>query len=97
MSRWQDEAPCRGLQHLFFPEVDDHGNEIGSTEEAKQICSTCPFQIECVDYAISTKQEYGIAGGLDYRERQSLKAAIYRQTKRAVFTDALNEVLIGVG
>lgn len=92
-----NEAPCRGLDHLFFPETDDNGVEIGDTTEARQICAMCPFQIECVDYAISTKQEYGISGGLDYKERQSLKSAIYRQTKRPVFTDALNEVLLNIG
>jgi WhiB family transcriptional regulator, redox-sensing transcriptional regulator len=92
-----DEAPCCGLGDLFFPDVDDDGVEIGSTSEARAICAVCPFQIECADFAITTKQEYGIFGGMDYKERQSLKSAVYRQTKRPVFTDALNEVLVGLG
>lgn len=96
-SRWDQRALCKNKWDLFFPEVDDDGIEIGSTKEARQICAKCPVRSECLDDAIAGNMQYGIAGGLNYRERQSLKTSIYRHTRRQGFEEALDEVLINFG
>lgn len=95
--RWDLQAACIGKQELFFPEVDDNGVEFGDTTEARKICSTCPVKSYCLDEAIAMDQEYGIAGGLNYKERESLKKKVHRFTRRPGFEDALNEVLVSIG
>lgn len=55
---WYDNAACLGLDHdMFFP--DTYGNG----REAKVICGGCPVIDECYEFAISTRQEFGIWGG----------------------------------
>jgi len=39
---------------------------------AKQLCSKCPVRSECREWAIATKQPFGIWGGLDTAERRQL-------------------------
>jgi len=50
-------TPCRGMTDLFFslerPEI----------KQAIAICGTCPFIIQCKDYAVKNKIEHGVWGG----------------------------------
>jgi WhiB family redox-sensing transcriptional regulator len=39
---------------------------------AKEICSSCPVQTECRDYAIGIREQHGIWGGLTESERRTL-------------------------
>lgn len=96
-SHWSERAACRGLPELFFPPLDEHGNEIGSTVEARKICAHCPVRSECLDAALVTGEEYGIAGGLNARERLSLKRRLYRHIKRDDFLLGLSEVAVTIG
>jgi WhiB family redox-sensing transcriptional regulator len=50
----------------FFPEQG------GSTREAKRVCGRCEVQPECLEYALDTRQRYGVWGGLSERERRKL-------------------------
>jgi WhiB family redox-sensing transcriptional regulator len=64
---WHDDAACRGLDlEIFFPLNDDR------TPEAKFVCSTCPVQTECLEYAMEAKEKWGTWGGLTEKERRSL-------------------------
>ncbi|MEN6301703.1 MAG: WhiB family transcriptional regulator [Armatimonadia bacterium] len=66
---WRQWAACRGRDtRLFFP---DRG---GSTMPARAICGYCTVQPDCLEYAVRTKQQCGVWGGSDYRERQDLRA-----------------------
>lgn len=72
---WQLRAACRGPETwLFFP--PSHSERKDEREEresrAKQICGRCPVRVECLDYAIRTREPYGIWGGLTEAERQDL-------------------------
>lgn len=96
-NRWDFQAACKGRWDLFFPDTDEDGNEVGPTDEARQICATCPVRSECLDQAIAERLEYGIAGGMNHRERESLRMFTYRHTKRPGFEDALSEVTVTVG
>ena len=67
---WQEEALCAQTDpEAFFPEKG------GSTREAKRICVGCDVKAECLEYALSSDERFGIWGGLSERERRRLKRA----------------------
>lgn len=60
-------AACRGLpSSLFFAE---HGDS-PSVSEARAVCATCPIRVECLDYAVSNGERWGVWGGLTPQERR---------------------------
>lgn len=65
---WQDNANCRGANaDLFFPERG------ASTRAAKAICRECQVRVECLEFAISTGEKFGIWGGMSERERRRVR------------------------
>jgi WhiB family redox-sensing transcriptional regulator len=60
---WFDDAACKGQTDLFF--ID----EGGSYAQALELCATCPVVDECALYAVSTRQRYGVWGGLTPKQR----------------------------
>ena len=68
---WQEQALCAQTDpEAFFPEKG------GSTREAKRICSGCEVRAECLEYALSNDERFGIWGGLSERERRRLRRAV---------------------
>ncbi len=64
---WAAYASCRSADpDLFFPATD------GDVREAMRICSGCPVQAECADWALEMQLGYGIWGGLTERDRRRL-------------------------
>ena len=51
----------------FFPEKG------GSTRDAKRICDSCEVRSDCLEYALSNDERFGIWGGLSERERRKLR------------------------
>ncbi len=65
---WQDGANCRGGKaDLFFPERG------ASTRSAKAICRECAVRADCLEFAISTGEKFGIWGGMSERERRRVR------------------------
>jgi WhiB family transcriptional regulator, redox-sensing transcriptional regulator len=65
---WQDRALCAETDpEAFFPEKG------GSTREAKKICTGCEVRAECLEFALSNDERFGIWGGLSERERRRLR------------------------
>lgn len=65
---WQDLANCRGADpDLFFPERG------ASTRTAKAICRECQVRPECLEFAITTGEKFGIWGGMSERERRRVR------------------------
>lgn len=65
---WQDRANCTGANaDLFFPERG------ASTRTAKSICRACDVREECLEFAISTGEKFGIWGGMSERERRKVR------------------------
>ena len=67
---WRQRAACRRPEvdpELFFPERG------GTARPAKRICQQCPVQADCLQYAIVTRQQFGVWGGLSERERRRLR------------------------
>jgi WhiB family redox-sensing transcriptional regulator len=68
--RWHGRATrCvrRPIRRRFFPEKG------GSTRDAKKICTGCEVRGECLEYALSNDERFGIWGGLSERERRKLR------------------------
>jgi len=71
---WQLEAACQGLAaDIFYPASED------DTATAKAICSACPVQSTCLEYALAVREKDGVWGGANEKERRR----IIRQRRRA--------------
>ncbi|MGH9278484.1 MAG: WhiB family transcriptional regulator [Acidimicrobiales bacterium] len=78
---WLVRAACRALPtELFFPAGELDEQAVEQAEEAKSVCSGCPVQGACLEYAIATNQPYGIWGGANASERRSIRRR--RQAER---------------
>ena len=72
---WQARAACRGPNTLLFfpPSHFERKDDRESREaKAKAICRSCPVRRECLDYAVSIREQHGIWGGLNEAERRLL-------------------------
>lgn len=68
---WRDRAACRSLSpDIFFP---DKGGTTEDTIRARHVCAVCPVQGECLDYALTTGQKWGIWGGTSENERRQIR------------------------
>ena len=65
---WASDALCAQTDpESFFPDKGD------STREAKKVCAQCFVQAECLDWALTTNERFGIWGGLSERERRKVQ------------------------
>ena len=65
---WRLQALCAETDpEAFFP---DKG---GSTREAKRVCTGCDVRAECLEFALTSDERFGIWGGLSERERRRLR------------------------
>ncbi len=79
---WQEAAICRRADpELFFP-IGTTGAAAADIQRAKAVCARCPVQRPCLAYALATRQEFGIWGGLDENERLLLHRQ-WRQSRIA--------------
>jgi WhiB family transcriptional regulator, redox-sensing transcriptional regulator len=68
INEWSPYANCLGVDpDLFFP---DRGE---TTREAKEVCQGCVVREDCLEYALSHNERFGIWGGMSERERRSLR------------------------
>ncbi|MFC3983417.1 WhiB family transcriptional regulator [Streptosporangium jomthongense] len=67
-SSWRDYALCAevGDVDVWFPEKGE------SPQDAKKVCSSCEVRAACLEYALATRQPYGVWGGLTEHERRPL-------------------------
>jgi WhiB family redox-sensing transcriptional regulator len=78
---WRDEASCRhAAPELFFP-AGTTGPALSEIEEAKKVCAVCPVQPQCLEFALRTRQEFGIWGGTTEEERRLLLKVIRAKAK----------------
>lgn len=69
---WSDRAACLGADaEQFFP-VGAGAAASWETAAAKRICAGCDVVAECREYALATRQTFGVWGGLDEEERRVL-------------------------
>jgi WhiB family redox-sensing transcriptional regulator len=73
---WWPDRLC----HLY-PHVDFHPISHGSIQQAileapaKSVCRRCPVQHDCLDYAITENEQFGIWGGLNPSERDRIRTS----------------------
>ncbi len=76
---WTKEALCKtssiNMDTFFF---DEHG--LKQIKLAKAICSACPVQEECLDFAVRNL-EIGIWGGTTTKERKKMRANHLKETR----------------
>lgn len=65
---WQDSALCAETDpEAFFPEKGS------STRQAKGICTLCPVEEACLEYALANGIRFGVWGGKSEKERRKLR------------------------
>jgi WhiB family redox-sensing transcriptional regulator len=64
---WHKQALCRGATSKWY------SNRAETTAEAKATCRECPVQEPCLEWALTTRERYGIFGGLSERERRKVR------------------------
>lgn len=64
---WPARALCTRIDpDLFYTETED------SEARAKRTCKACPVTEECLEYALSSGEPFGVWGGLSESERKAL-------------------------
>ncbi len=81
---WQEEAWGRGkgLGLFFGPDGERQPERDVRERKAKKICDGCPVRRECLDFALSRPEKYGLYGGLSEDERASERR---RRMRRASY------------
>jgi len=75
---WSEQALCSQTDpDLWFPEQNRgsyttiDGDRMST---AKAVCQRCPVQAECLEHAMTAREEYGIWGGTSANDRAQLRA-----------------------
>lgn len=67
---WMVFAACTGLDpDLFFPQ----SRGPGAGREAKAVCAGCQVRSDCLEYALDRDYGAGVWGGLNERERRTIR------------------------
>jgi WhiB family redox-sensing transcriptional regulator len=71
---WQVNAACRGTDTATFyhPENERGPSRARRERLAKAICAHCTVVEHCLRWALSTREPYGVWGGLSVEERDAL-------------------------
>jgi WhiB family redox-sensing transcriptional regulator len=70
---WKQAAACRGADpDIFYPVVPD------DVTEAMAFCSTCPVRNDCLDYALTNREDQGIWGGTTGDQRRRIRREMAR-------------------
>lgn len=76
--------PCLGVDtEVMFPNEADHA---GITE-AKTICARCPVLDVCREFAMATRQQWGVWGGMSEDDRRNLELEQRNAHRRAVYRE----------
>ena len=67
---WRLLTPCRHADpELFFP-VSASGPSLNQVTQAKVICAGCSVRRQCLAFALDTRQDHGVWGGMSEQERR---------------------------
>ena len=77
---WQEHGACQGFSDVFFHPPNERGSaRIERDAAAVSICQECPVRAPCGDYAMRSREPFGVWGGLTEEQRH----AILRSTSAA--------------
>ncbi|MBD3550818.1 WhiB family transcriptional regulator [Streptomyces sp. SP18CM02] len=75
---WRYSAACAEVDpELFFPARAEN-RPLAQVAEAKKVCAGCPVSQQCLDWALETRQDSGVWGGLSENERRLLHRRVRR-------------------
>ena len=75
---WRLSAACRDLDTaIFFPDSDN------DAAAAKEVCASCPVREACLEFALVTRQDDGVWGGLDETERRRIRRRRQEAARKA--------------
>ena len=75
---WREKAACRDLDTgMFFPDSESDAGP------ALEVCGACPVRMECLEWALATRQHDGIWGGATETERKRIRRRRAATTKAA--------------
>jgi WhiB family redox-sensing transcriptional regulator len=66
---WQEDALCAVTDPDAFNA--DWGDN-GALKRAKSICGMCTVRLQCLEYALTNREMYGIWGGMSAKQRSEL-------------------------
>jgi WhiB family redox-sensing transcriptional regulator len=70
---WRDGAACLAEDpELFFP-IGNSYAALLQTEKAKSVCRRCEVMVACLSWAMESRHDTGVWGGLSEDERHALK------------------------
>ena len=76
---WMTGGVCAQVDpELWFPEKG------GSTRQAKALCTGCPVQVQCLAYALTHDERFGVWGGASERDRRRMKRTATRPQAASV-------------
>lgn len=62
---WTIDAACANADpSLFFLDLGRPATA------AKAICAGCPVRVDCLDFALASKERFGVWGGMTEKERR---------------------------
>jgi WhiB family transcriptional regulator, redox-sensing transcriptional regulator len=92
MVDWGRLAACRSADpDLFFPVTGEEW--AGQVEKAKALCGSCRVRRECLQYAITGDEAYGVWGGMTEDERS--RARWRTRKRRAPVVGSLTAWTVG--
>jgi WhiB family transcriptional regulator, redox-sensing transcriptional regulator len=78
---WREDVACHDADpDLFFP-ISTTGAALRQMEKAKQICRSCPAQIQCLAWALDNGITDGVWGGTTPDERRVIRSLSRQTTK----------------
>lgn len=71
---WQLKAHCAGvgLDNYFGNEQEQPTMSFKQIRQASKLCDVCPVYRECLNHALSNKEEYGVWAGTSGRVRRKI-------------------------
>ena len=70
---WEALSACADLNtDLFYP-AGSSAKYHGQIAAAKAVCAACPVEVECLEFALETNEEFGIWGGETEDSRRRLR------------------------
>lgn len=71
---WHERAHCAGVGQAYYF-GDDTGQptmSIKQVRQASKLCEVCPVYIECLTWALTQREEYGVWAGTSGRMRRRI-------------------------
>jgi len=64
--QWTKQGPCRDDPDRMYP-----GTLAAEIERAKTVCRGCPVMEQCLQWALETREPYGVWGGTSEADRRA--------------------------